>query len=966
MQEALETIHRKTLQHFPLNPLQKNTRIPFEMFNAPLKIREDLEFKRKSYKADKEKEYKDVTDPSDLFEVDGRPAENIYMLGEAGRGKTGQCYQLIQHWIEARESHKGSKELSNWQKALVVFDFLFFVSLRHVDNRISSIVEMICKCVMKTYPQYHDTVRQILTSGLHKCTCLIVIDGLDEMKGEVDINVDMSRCTVLRTSRHWKFHDLAPDINDLDRVVEVFGLDDDGKKQIIQKILVNYFGIADKSEELHGKVEETLEKILGEKYKSLMDIPLLLTASVYLWQSNTSPQESLTSFYAALLNLLIKLAFDNKRVTKIPVVRQSMTKIDFPSFMTKQRKMRGHIEVLVLIGRVAYEDLVLGNRKFENPEKEKYEGRQRVGTSQLVFEKDELLDKLGGEVLTFTLEVGLLSQSSAPGSFDDDNVSINFFHKTIEEFLAALYLVCSDEVSFDSFLLSCSGLKSIMELSNMSMFVMGLQPSLGNTIAKHIAKTADTDPELIRFRQGIHDDNNKVKLLFNTLCNCAKEMEYSLTQSEISTKDNTFLVSDVYMDSTSDKWTAAFTTKLLQRDYIVSLMVDNSFTKECIPFSVVEKFLDKSSSLQALFFEGKRDLPAWQRISRIFSSLTSVFLNNVSLTNEAGRMLQDAIQSNTKIKSLKLEFVRIHFLYIGTAAYLEKAMRLYLKNNKQLRILNITSSHCLLEDITHCKLLVNLCLNDIQIQGADMLQAALFSFTQLQDLVLKDISFPNDERDKWCLDLTANTGLKKLECTNIHVASIKISPISLRDLTICSVSGSLRGLLSALPECQHLTNLSFRSVSDEQDVNLLKDILPALSHVRCMTYNVGTQWDTESDGVAECHSAVSQATTRMTGLEYLFVEDIDMGDMTLTLIPLMTDIKCVTLALVEMTASSWGEFIASLLTIQHQFEIDLYFTNIDDESVSTVHSSPLFNVRHVTKPLQGGEYYSLLFSKLSS
>ena len=80
---CLETIHRNTLQHFPLNPLQKNTRIPFQIFNAPLKIREHLEFKRITHKTNKEGNSKDVKDPSDLFEVDGKPTEKIYMLGEA-------------------------------------------------------------------------------------------------------------------------------------------------------------------------------------------------------------------------------------------------------------------------------------------------------------------------------------------------------------------------------------------------------------------------------------------------------------------------------------------------------------------------------------------------------------------------------------------------------------------------------------------------------------------------------------------------------------------------------------------------------------------------------------------------------------------------------------------------------------------------------------------------------------------
>ena len=977
VKEALENIHRKTLQHFPLNPLQKNTRIPFEMFNAPLKIREDLEFKRKTHKAGKEREYKEVTNPYDLFEVEDSPAETIYMLGEAGRGKTGQCYQLVQYWVEAKKAQRESKELSKWQQGLLVFDFLFFVSLRHVDKRIHSVVEMICSSAMKNYPQCHDTVRQILTGKLHICKCVIVLDGLDERKQELDIDVSISICIVFITSRHWKFHELAPDINERDRVVEVCGLDDNGIQQVIKKVLVNYFEIDNESTELETKVNEIFKNITDEKYKSIIDIPLLLTASVHLWQSNTLHQGSMTSFYASLLNILIKIAFENSRVEGKPSLGQTRPIGNIPALMRKETKIKDHFETLVALGRVAHDDLVLGIRTIENEHKED-QNEQKPEITQLVFEKEELIGKLGEDMLQFSLDVGLLNQASAPGSFEDENVSINFFHKTIEEFLAALYIVCSDEVSVNSFLLSCSSIKSLMELSNVLMFLVGLQPTLGNTISKHIARIADSDAKIIRYRQGIDDDDEKVELLFNTLCNCAKEMEFSLTQSEVTVKSKQFLVSDVYIVSDSDKWTVEFATKLLQQvnDHIVSLNVYYNDREDYISFTVVEKFLGRTSSLQALYIKDKnRIVPTWRRISPNFSSLIAVSLWDISLTRNAANGMQKAIQSNIKIQSLKLRFVKIEqntpdrrgiknivrTCFSGSNVSVETLMMLNMKKCKQLRVLDITCSDCLLKDITHCKFLVSLKLEDIRVQSADMLQAALSSFTQLQKLFLENISFTNDKRDKMRLDLTACTGIKTLNLTIIHVDSIKISPLSLQDLSISYVSGSLRGLLSILPQCQHLTDISIDSLSDEQDAKLLTDVLPRLTQVREMTYSLGWQLAKKNEGGVGYHSAVSQAVTKMTGLECLKIFCIDMGDLDLTLTPLMTHIKEVCLWTVQMTANSWGEFIASLLTIQHGFNIQLTHTNIDDESVSAVRSSPYFEVKKADWP-----YLGFRFSKLSS
>ena len=130
------------------------------------------------------------------------------------------------------------------------------------------------------------------------------------------------------------------------------------------------------------------------------------------------------------------------------------------------------------------------------------------------------------------------SQSSAPGSFDDENVSINFFHKTVKEFLASQYLECSGEVRFSSFCSSCSSLQSVMELLNILKFSVGLQPNLGSTVSEHIAQSANYDT-VIKYSQGFDGDiwdgyriEPKVREMFKTVSDCHIEVKYSLTKSE--------------------------------------------------------------------------------------------------------------------------------------------------------------------------------------------------------------------------------------------------------------------------------------------------------------------------------------------------------------------------------------------------------------------------------------------------
>ena len=798
-------------------------------------MKEDLSFKQKTHKSKMKKEYKLINSASGLFQTTKQVVVRKMYSFLARLVEERRVCAIS--WYNTGLMHRKLKELSEWQKGLDVYDLLFFISLRCVDSTRISVFEMICKDLLKSYPQFHDTVKQILIECSQTAKCLIILDGLDEMKGKPEIDIAISGNTIITTSRQWKFYYIKPSIGDRDKVLEVCGLNKAGVERVIQGVLANYCDIEPNSKGFAAKFNDMKKRVHDRNLKSMMQIPLLLALFVHLWLSptsisgsNTDIQESITSSFALLLNFLLKIARHFKRVTEdtLKCLNVSQTSMDVPVILKEKEMLVNCFDAILALGKLSYEDLVLKNLDSN-------------GATQLVFRKEKLEKELGEPLLTFALNVGLLSQSPAPGAGDEENVSINFLHKTIEEFLAALYLVCSGEVSFDSFLRDyCSSRESVMELSNVLMFLVGLHPSLGITISKHIAEIANDDTDIIRYRQEFDDNyvdaddddygngDGHTELLFKTLCQFAKEMEYSLSQSKLSSKGQKFLVSDVHIRWDSDPWTIAFATRLLQNDNdtIASLRYYSNREKRCIPAEVVQ-FLDKSSSLQAFFFgRSVGSLCRMSQISPIFSSLTSLSLRKVSLTSEAGRALQEAIQSNTHIQSLKLEFVQIEPR--------SKVLKLDLKNNKQLRILYIREidSVFLLGDITHCKLLVRLCLRAIQVQRANMLQAALSSFTQLKTLQLKELSFSSKITDKLCLDLT---DLTDLNLTRIHVDSIQIrtsesSPVSLQNLTISEVPGSLRGLLSILPDCQYIKCLSIGSLSDE-DVKLLTDVLPQLPHV---------------------------------------------------------------------------------------------------------------------------------------
>ena len=973
LQETLESIYRKMLQHFPLSPLQRSTRIPFEMFNAPLQIREDLGFKRKTKQSVTENKYKDIIDPSDLFEVDGRPAETIYMLGEAGRGKTGQCYQLVQHWVEAMEASQNNQELTKWQKSLLVFDLLCFVTLRHVEKKIHSVVEMICYSVLKHYRKYHAIIRQILTGNPQKCKCLIILDGLDEIEQEIDIDVDISSCTVLMASRHWKFYYLSPDINDRDKVVEVCGLDPLGVELVIKKILINYFEMKNDSIELESEYRKISDKIWSTKFYNIIHIPLLLTALVHLWQTKTFTELSMTGFYVSLLNLLIKMSLKNKRVriTGNFSVQDIKKNYDIPNLMKKQRNLKEYFEILIILGKVGYNDLVEVAHNKKNGD-DKNQQRGSIEMAQLVFEKDDLIEKVGNDVLTFALDVGILSEVSAPGSFDEENVSINFFHKTVEEFLTALYIVCSNDVDIDSFLLSCSSLKSLLEQSNVLMFLVGLAPKMGSRVSEMFTKAADSDMNVTKYRQ--MDEKFDIKChatvhhLFTTLRDFYQEVKYSQIQTQSNLATNIDVcISDLYLHKYMDEASMALANELLSQVNrgIVSLRMDSLcgiFCNKSIPFKAIKTFLDNTVSLQALQLDFFRDVIPHTLVSvgPIFSSLTVLSLSNILLTTGAARSFEKAILSNNKICNLNLanvfctaiehnEFDVAIFWKIASSLSSEiqslipddNCIKIDLRKGVQLRILHL-GGPVLLGDITPCRFVITIYLWDVRVQNRDMLLAALSSFTQLKELTLCRLTFSSGKKDKPILNLRACRHLSELHISETYVDDIHINHSSLKNINIANMPGSrLQGILLELPECQNLKKLCIEK-ADEHDT--MKIVFPKLTQVKEMRYTGPPVRNMTISFNVLRYAPVAQAIAKMTGLHTLDICQIDMGNLPLKLTPLMTQIKSVTLTWVDMTPSNWIEFITSLLTIQHKFDIDLRNTNIDIKSISVVKSFPHFKV----------------------
>ena len=180
---------------------------------AELVLRKDLAAIQRTNNTNPAGRHRVVTSPSDLFYKDGKPVKNVFMLGQPGYGKTTFCLHLLKHWCTAQTAIERSR-LSPWQAGMIAFNFVFYVSLRHVDSCRSSVIEMICEDVFERDHGNKHVIRHVL--GSPDFRCLVVVDGLDEWVCSPEVQTKLrekglpntsglsKNCTLLFASRHWK------------------------------------------------------------------------------------------------------------------------------------------------------------------------------------------------------------------------------------------------------------------------------------------------------------------------------------------------------------------------------------------------------------------------------------------------------------------------------------------------------------------------------------------------------------------------------------------------------------------------------------------------------------------------------------------------------------------------------------------------------------------------------------------
>ena len=607
-QEHLTEIYEDATSCIPVL-LEDDEGLPLSEIYAPLLIEEDLDAMKRTRSPDEPSGSKTLDNVQSVFYVHNRDggeklSTRILIKGEAGSGKTVFCLKLVENWSNLKQSPKrehvcekhseliGQMEYElpsslrqlhhtkipctacEIQQCLSQFDLLYYVPLRDATDGKTSVVDMICDAVCNDCPDEIDRTKRLLSNK--NVRCLIVLDGVDEWPnppGYTDLPSTRGlsiKNVQLWTMRPWKLVHLQLKPKHDDHIITVSGLAPNSVAKVIEKILVRFYGL--KGETLKSTFLAYCKKVTDKALEGIMRMPMMLIAACHLWQSedtrvsnkplDTDPSLSVTHLYLELLDHMMQNAA-RKQSKQRSLIRNPLTsflgdKKTFsprrPGILKKFKHVCVYIDMLLPFCKLAFTDLMSDETK-------------------LVFHKGELEEQLGKSHVDLAHRLGLISQAKVRGKYPQPNVSVSFYHKSVQELLAAMYMTCGNRDAVTSFCKYCSTLEKVMETANITKFVMGLHPALGSKICAHMKNIVNSDRPITEYRRTFDiDQHDRVGNLYPTQCEWYRELTHSRTVTGNTSPPPSLHVNDIYLFH-SDSDTVRLTGDLMcsNRDTIVSV-----------------------------------------------------------------------------------------------------------------------------------------------------------------------------------------------------------------------------------------------------------------------------------------------------------------------------------------------------------------------------------------------------------
>ncbi|XP_052760388.1 uncharacterized protein LOC128203144 [Mya arenaria] len=416
--------YRTTLADMPISPILGDKNAKLNKFYVAPKIVEKNH--RKIGKNDKEESGKDVEKFSDVFLKEDQLLRNVFLVGEPGNGKSTFSVMCVLDWTHQHlpaEENVGTKTSYVDPEFFKKFAFLFHVTLRD-SGKTCDLAQMIKdQLIRKIYHEMDaDDGFRLLQTVLESEKCLIIADGLDEWTHPENVNCtckteekvtpfrnSANKATLLTTTRPWRMSQFRVQDSKIDKYLEIEGAAD--TRQLVENI-INILNEDSEDE----RTPEAFMKMVSEKdLEGLLSAPISITQLVCLWFEGKSLTDSKCDIYAGVINMLSCRLSCMQSGNNIP-------EIELPSVLKEHECFVQNPMVYLALAKLAYTTLYSECRD-----------------SSVVFSNKTVNALLSREQVEFALKSGLLTEKKS-NSLIKRSSHFSFFHKTLQEFLAALHL----------------------------------------------------------------------------------------------------------------------------------------------------------------------------------------------------------------------------------------------------------------------------------------------------------------------------------------------------------------------------------------------------------------------------------------------------------------------------------------------------------------------------------------------
>ena len=454
----VKSCQRKLAEHY-----QKTSKVPTTAWSSVLQVDLEQIYTRLSWVKQEQTtagpSQEELNHYTEIFTEktkDGVAAKRILAQGETGIGKTTFVKKLLVDWSNLKEA----KMKEERKDALRKFDLIVSINLKEV-SKCQTFKEVISRS--RLFPEDEEKLVDDLLCYIQKNQdkVLLVFDGYDEYRTgseaeerygsrdnspifEIFHGSILRECTVLVTTRSSRADEIRLPA---DIVAEITGFNMTDRKSFMRKML---------NSQTEG--DDLFWFLVGSKLYDLARVPLLSVFFCLLWMKEKEKLVEIAKRKAKLYQSSMKHILQHSHRRHSSSTASWLKETDYE-------------EILAEIGKVALAGLLKGD---------------------LVFAFGQLPEKVRGEEGVI---VGLFQFSEYGPSLEPMEM-VSFIHKSIQEYLAAWYLIysCAPKGNLGEIGQHAATFENCVALENVFQFVCGLSDEGAIKVLEHLKAVRISDP----------------------------------------------------------------------------------------------------------------------------------------------------------------------------------------------------------------------------------------------------------------------------------------------------------------------------------------------------------------------------------------------------------------------------------------------------------------------------------------